>query len=243
VEECARLCKAGALPVPGRNTIAARLRGRGISSLKNGEVITATVGARPSPRATKPLELVQMDHNPPSTTVVLWSRTRERNGDGGKTQRTIFGAAPAYPKIRARRHWTWPMDRVSHRRRRAVPPQWAVHHARSSPNALPLDLRRQRRRQVLAPRKIQARSCAKARPPKRATANHFYANASGAGSTKLYGEIVRTLGGNVRTTARFYELEHATISLLTHANPRILIIDEIQMDEIHLLSCSARDPI
>jgi Cdc6-like AAA superfamily ATPase len=53
----------------------------------------------------------------------------------------------------------------------------------------------------------------------------------------LYGEIVRTLGGNVRPTARYYELEHAAISLLTHANPRILIIDEIQ----HLLSCSARE--
>jgi Cdc6-like AAA superfamily ATPase len=53
----------------------------------------------------------------------------------------------------------------------------------------------------------------------------------------LYGEIVRTLGGNVRPTARFYELEHAAISLLTHANPRMLIIDEIQ----HLLSCSARE--
>jgi Cdc6-like AAA superfamily ATPase len=53
----------------------------------------------------------------------------------------------------------------------------------------------------------------------------------------LYGEIVRTLGGNVRPTARFYELEHAAISLLTHANPRILIIDEIP----HLLSCSARE--
>jgi Cdc6-like AAA superfamily ATPase len=35
----------------------------------------------------------------------------------------------------------------------------------------------------------------------------------------------------------FYELEHAAITLLTHANPRILIIDEIQ----HLLSCSARE--
>jgi hypothetical protein len=53
----------------------------------------------------------------------------------------------------------------------------------------------------------------------------------------LYGEILRTLGGNVRPTARFYELEHAAISLLTHANPRMLIIDEIQ----HLLSCSARE--
>jgi len=50
----------------------------------------------------------------------------------------------------------------------------------------------------------------------------------------LYGEILRSLGGNVRPAARFYELEHAAISLLTHANPRMLI-DKIQ----HLLSCSA----
>ena len=53
----------------------------------------------------------------------------------------------------------------------------------------------------------------------------------------LYGEIVRTLGGNTRPTARFYELEHAAISLLTHAHPKLLIIDEIQ----HLLSCSSRE--
>lgn len=53
----------------------------------------------------------------------------------------------------------------------------------------------------------------------------------------LYGEIVRTLGGNIRPTARFYELEHAALSLLTHANPRMLIVDEFQ----HLLSCSARE--
>jgi len=53
----------------------------------------------------------------------------------------------------------------------------------------------------------------------------------------LYGEIVRTLGGTIRPTARFYELEHAAISLLTHANPRMLIVDEFQ----HLLSCSARE--
>jgi Cdc6-like AAA superfamily ATPase len=53
----------------------------------------------------------------------------------------------------------------------------------------------------------------------------------------LYGEMVRTLGGNVRPTARYYELEHTAISLLSHANPRMLIIDEIQ----HLLSCSARE--
>lgn len=53
----------------------------------------------------------------------------------------------------------------------------------------------------------------------------------------LYGEIVRTLGSNVRPTARFYELEHEAITLLTHAHPKLLIIDEIQ----HLLSCSARE--
>jgi len=53
----------------------------------------------------------------------------------------------------------------------------------------------------------------------------------------LYGEIVRMLGGTVRPTARFYKLEHAAISLLTHANPRMPIVDEFQ----HLLSCSARE--
>jgi putative transposase len=62
VEECARLCKAGALPVPSRNTITARLRDRGISNLKDGKDITAIAGAGPSPRPTKPLELVQIDH-------------------------------------------------------------------------------------------------------------------------------------------------------------------------------------
>src|ERR1017187_3597592 len=39
----------------------------------------------------------------------------------------------------------------------------------------------------------------------------------------LYGEIVRTLGGNVRPTARYYELEDTAISLLGHANSRMLI--------------------
>jgi putative transposase len=62
VEECARRCKTAALPVPSRNTIAARLRDRGISSLKDGKDITSSVSARPSPRSTKPLELVQIDH-------------------------------------------------------------------------------------------------------------------------------------------------------------------------------------
>jgi putative transposase len=62
VEECERVCKAAALPVPIRNTIAARLRDRGISTLKDGKDITTSAGARPSPRPTKPLELVQIDH-------------------------------------------------------------------------------------------------------------------------------------------------------------------------------------
>ena len=62
VEECARRCKTAALPVPSRNTIAGRLRDRGISSLKDGKDITSSVSARPSPRPTKPLELVQIDH-------------------------------------------------------------------------------------------------------------------------------------------------------------------------------------
>jgi putative transposase len=45
VEECARRCKAAALPVPSRNTIAARLRDKGISSLKDGkDVIASTDG-------------------------------------------------------------------------------------------------------------------------------------------------------------------------------------------------------
>lgn len=35
-----------------------------------------------------------------------------------------------------------------------------------------------------------------------------------------YDEIARTLAGNVRSTPRFYELEHTTITLLTHARPR-----------------------
>lgn len=53
----------------------------------------------------------------------------------------------------------------------------------------------------------------------------------------LYGEIVRTLGGPSRPTARFYELESTALDLLRQANPRMLIIDEFQ----HLLSCSSRD--
>ena len=53
----------------------------------------------------------------------------------------------------------------------------------------------------------------------------------------LYSEIVRSLNGNIRSTFRFYELENIAIEMLTHAAPRMLIIDEIQ----HLLSCSARD--
>jgi hypothetical protein len=43
VEECARRCKADAVPVPSRNTIAAQLRDRGISSLKDGKDITASI--------------------------------------------------------------------------------------------------------------------------------------------------------------------------------------------------------
>ena len=53
----------------------------------------------------------------------------------------------------------------------------------------------------------------------------------------LYGEIVRSLGGRPRPTARFYELEDAALTLLRQASPRILIIDEVQ----HLLSCNSRE--
>jgi Bacterial TniB protein len=49
----------------------------------------------------------------------------------------------------------------------------------------------------------------------------------------LYVEIVRTLGGNIRPTARCHELEHAAISLIGHAKPRMLIINEVQ----NLLFC------
>ena len=51
----------------------------------------------------------------------------------------------------------------------------------------------------------------------------------------LCGEIIRTVA--MCPTARFYDLDHAAIRLLTHANPRILIIGEIQ----HLHSYSAPD--
>src|ERR1019366_233864 len=54
----------------------------------------------------------------------------------------------------------------------------------------------------------------------------------------LYGEMIRAFNGNLRPTARFYELEIVTIDMLTHAAPKMLIIDEIQ----HLLSCNAREP-
>jgi Bacterial TniB protein len=53
----------------------------------------------------------------------------------------------------------------------------------------------------------------------------------------LYGEMIRALNGNLRPTARFYELEIVAIDMLTHAAPKMLIIDEIR----HLLSCNARE--
>jgi Cdc6-like AAA superfamily ATPase len=53
----------------------------------------------------------------------------------------------------------------------------------------------------------------------------------------LYAEIVRTLGGPTRPGMRFYEMEETALGLLRQANPRMLIVDEIQ----HLLSCSNRE--
>jgi len=49
--------------------------------------------------------------------------------------------------------------------------------------------------------------------------------------------MIRALNGNLRPTARFYELEIVAIDMLTHAAPKMLIIDEIR----HLLSCNARE--
>lgn len=62
VEECARRCKAERLPAPSRGAVVARLRDRGISTLRNGRDVTAAVGTVRPPRATRPLEIVQIDH-------------------------------------------------------------------------------------------------------------------------------------------------------------------------------------
>lgn len=63
VEECERRCKATSVSVPSRGSIVARLRDRGLSTLKDGkELVTTPPGTRQSPRPTQPLELVQMDH-------------------------------------------------------------------------------------------------------------------------------------------------------------------------------------
>jgi hypothetical protein len=53
----------------------------------------------------------------------------------------------------------------------------------------------------------------------------------------LYGEIVRSININARPSLRLHELENTAIEMLTHAAPRMLIIDEIQ----HLLSCTSRE--
>lgn len=53
----------------------------------------------------------------------------------------------------------------------------------------------------------------------------------------LYAEIVRTININARPSLRLHELEDTAIEMLTHAAPRMLIIDEIQ----HLLSCTSRE--
>ncbi len=53
----------------------------------------------------------------------------------------------------------------------------------------------------------------------------------------LYGEIARSININARPSLRLHELENTAIEMLTHAAPRMLIIDEIQ----HLLSCTSRE--
>jgi putative transposase len=62
VEECARRCKAEDLPVPSRGVVVARLRDRGISTLRDGRDITPGTGAAKAPRSVHPLDLVQIDH-------------------------------------------------------------------------------------------------------------------------------------------------------------------------------------
>jgi Cdc6-like AAA superfamily ATPase len=53
----------------------------------------------------------------------------------------------------------------------------------------------------------------------------------------LYGELIRALNAEVSPTMRLHELECTAISMLRHAAPRMIMIDEIQ----HLLSCNARE--
>jgi putative transposase len=62
VEECGRRCKAVRIPVPSRGTIVARLQDRGLSTLRDGKDPNIKRGTQQSPRASGPLELVQMDH-------------------------------------------------------------------------------------------------------------------------------------------------------------------------------------
>jgi replication-associated recombination protein RarA len=53
----------------------------------------------------------------------------------------------------------------------------------------------------------------------------------------LYAEIIRSMQANVSPTTRLHELESTAINMLSHAAPRMLLIDEIH----NLLSCNARD--
>jgi hypothetical protein len=53
----------------------------------------------------------------------------------------------------------------------------------------------------------------------------------------LYAEIIRSMNADVSPTTRLHELEGTAINMLSHASPRMLLIDEIH----NLLSCSARD--
>jgi putative transposase len=62
VEECARRCKVAGLRVPSRGAVVARLRDRGISTLRDGRDATPPPGVPRSPRPTRPLEIAQIDH-------------------------------------------------------------------------------------------------------------------------------------------------------------------------------------
>jgi hypothetical protein len=47
---------------PGRGAVVARLRDRGISTLRDGSDVTPPPGVPRSPRPTRPLAIVQIDH-------------------------------------------------------------------------------------------------------------------------------------------------------------------------------------
>ena len=51
--------------------------------------------------------------------------------------------------------------------------------------------------------------------------------------------IIRSMNADVSPTTRLHELEGTAINMLSHASPRMLLIDEIH----NLLSCSAETSV